>query len=298
VEPGQVARLTPGGTGRPVIGRVLLPDRLKEIAGKRVGGSLSSRLETPGRPEGRTAEDGRRREEEETNRSRFFNFTPQPDGSFRLPDVPPGDYEAMAYCQEELGEGQSRESRMAGMVRRAITVPEILGGKAYSEEPFDIGALTLEPVLAVGQPAPEIRATTLDGKPVRLSDFKGKSVLVVFWSPHQQGGQAESGAVRSLLKYKSFTSGDRLVILGVCIDAALPEAVRTAISQRGWDWRNAVEEVSRDEAGADMDDSLRRRYDLPYRPSVWLLGPDGEIVGRDLRGDAIKAAAARALRAK
>ena len=35
--------------------------------------------------------------------------------------------------------------------------------------------------LAVGRPAPEIDGTDMDGKPLRLSDYKGKVVVLVFW---------------------------------------------------------------------------------------------------------------------
>jgi peroxiredoxin len=299
VEPGQVTRLVLGGTGRPLIGRLAIPDELKAIPERRLFGGLSSRAQTPGRPEIRTVEDGRQREEERRNISRWFGFTPQPDGTFRVEDIPPGDYEIGASCDEQIGEGQVRQSRMVGRVRRMLTVPEIAGGKGHSEEPFDIGTLTLEPFLGVGQAAPEFRVTGLDGKPIRLSDFRGKAVLVLFWGPNQRGGLEESRALRSLLRYKSFTSGERLVILGVSIGASSLEEARAVSSQRGWDWLNAVEDVSpRDGPRVETSDSLRARYNLPYRSSVWLIGPDGKILGRDVPGDAIKAAAATVLRAK
>lgn len=36
-------------------------------------------------------------------------------------------------------------------------------------------------ILAVGQPAPEIAAEDLDGVPFRLSDYRGKAVMLSFW---------------------------------------------------------------------------------------------------------------------
>jgi hypothetical protein len=35
--------------------------------------------------------------------------------------------------------------------------------------------------LAIGKPAPEIVGTTYDGQPLKLSDFKGKVVIIDFW---------------------------------------------------------------------------------------------------------------------
>jgi thiol-disulfide isomerase/thioredoxin len=43
------------------------------------------------------------------------------------------------------------------------------------------GRLDVMVNLAVGRPAPEIDGTDMNGKPLRLSDFKGKVVMLVFW---------------------------------------------------------------------------------------------------------------------
>jgi hypothetical protein len=37
------------------------------------------------------------------------------------------------------------------------------------------------PKLAIGQPAPEIVGHDIDGKPLKLSDYRGKVVLLDFW---------------------------------------------------------------------------------------------------------------------
>jgi len=50
-----------------------------------------------------------------------------------------------------------------------------VGRKAKSEL-FDLR------YLSVGKPAPEIKGTDQDGKPFKLSDYKGKVVLLDFWS--------------------------------------------------------------------------------------------------------------------
>jgi hypothetical protein len=35
--------------------------------------------------------------------------------------------------------------------------------------------------VSAGKPAPEIDAADLDGKPMKLSDFRGKVVMLDFW---------------------------------------------------------------------------------------------------------------------
>jgi len=38
-----------------------------------------------------------------------------------------------------------------------------------------------EEELAIGQPAPDIIGTTVDGEEIRLSDFLGKVTVIDFW---------------------------------------------------------------------------------------------------------------------
>src|SRR6185503_5995879 len=64
-----------------------------------------------------------------------------------------------------------------------FTVPELPAGKTRLEEALDIGtvAVKLKPRTEPGKPAPEFAATTLDGKAIKLSDYKGKYVMVKWW---------------------------------------------------------------------------------------------------------------------
>ena len=61
-------------------------------------------------------------------------------------------------------------------------LPEIPGGQ--SDEPFDVGTIELKVVakLDPGEQSPDFEAKTLDGKPIKLSDYQRKFVLVDFWS--------------------------------------------------------------------------------------------------------------------
>ncbi len=63
-------------------------------------------------------------------------------------------------------------------------------------------------------PAADFQLHTLEGKPVRLSDFRGKVVLMNFWTTWCTACVGEMPALVALQK----KHGDKLVILGVSLD--------------------------------------------------------------------------------
>jgi RNA polymerase sigma factor (sigma-70 family) len=55
--------------------------------------------------------------------------------------------------------------------------------------------------LTIGRPAPEIVGVDLDGRKMRLSAYRGKVVVLTFWSAYQSdGGRPEMNTIRKLLE--------------------------------------------------------------------------------------------------
>jgi len=69
--------------------------------------------------------------------------------------------------------------------------------------------------LIVGQPAPPIRLTRLDGKSIATQDLKGKVVIVTFWATWCGPCREE---LPLLSRYAQQHAGDGLVILGFSLD--------------------------------------------------------------------------------
>ncbi|MGB8954199.1 MAG: redoxin domain-containing protein [Tumebacillaceae bacterium] len=70
-------------------------------------------------------------------------------------------------------------------------------------------------VLQAGQPAPDFTLNTLDGKTVKLSDYKGKVVMVNFWASWCEPCRQEMPDIEKV--YETYKD-QGLVILGVNIN--------------------------------------------------------------------------------
>lgn len=130
----------------------------------------------------------------------------------------------------------------------------------------------------LGSVAPEITATTPDGKQLSLSSFKGKYVLVDFWASWCKPCRQENPNVvkaYNQFKDKNFT------ILGVSLDEDKGKWLE-AIKKDGLAW-NHVSEL------AGWNTAAARDYNVQGIPANFLLDPDGKIIASNLRGDELAA---------
>ncbi|WP_165246772.1 sigma-70 family RNA polymerase sigma factor [Paludisphaera soli] len=139
----------------------------------------------------------------------------------------------------------------------------------------------------VGDVAPPIDATTLDGEPLRLSDFAGKYVLLGFWATWCGPCLAEEPHIRAA--YDAFGKDGRLAIVGLSLDESI-DAPRKFQDEHKVPWTMAF--LNGGTQGPNA------AYGVRAIPSLVLVGPDGKIVARGLRGAGIQAAVAKALSAK
>ncbi len=143
-------------------------------------------------------------------------------------------------------------------------------------------------LLAVGKTAPEIKGEDIDGKPMRLSEFRGKVVVVVFWAtwcgPCMQCIPAEKELVRRL-------QGRPFVLLGVNGDPDRAK-LRERLTKDPLPWRSWWDGLPDGAKGSRIAEA----WNVTGWPTVYVLGPHGVIRYRNLFGQDLDQAVEKLLK--
>ena len=130
-----------------------------------------------------------------------------------------------------------------------------------------------EKIGAVGSEAIGFVQNDTTGKPVSLASFRGKYVLVDFWASWCQPCRMENPnvvAAFNRFKSKNFT------VLGVSLDRSKEPWIK-AIRDDKLSWTHV----------SDLkywNNEVAQKYRVESIPVNYLIGPDGKIVGKNLRG--------------
>jgi peroxiredoxin len=142
------------------------------------------------------------------------------------------------------------------------------------------GAIAAAKATVVGKTAPDFTHPDTDNKPVKLSDFKGKYVLIDFWASWCGPCRAENPKV--LKAYNAFKDKN-FTVLGVSVDQERDkDKWLKAIKDDGMPWTQLI----------DSDRSNKNRagdlYAVKAIPSNFLIDPQGKIIAKNLRGQALE----------
>jgi len=129
---------------------------------------------------------------------------------------------------------------------------------------------------AIGSEAPEINLPDPTGKFVKLSDFRGKYILVDFWAKWCGPCRRENpNLVKAYNKFK----GENFEVIGVSLDRNKEDWMQ-AIAEDGLSWVHVSDLKYFNSVAA-------RDYNINAIPFSLLIDPQGIIVAKNLRGEAL-----------
>jgi RNA polymerase sigma factor (sigma-70 family) len=306
VKAGETTESQVGGLGRPVIGQLAAPQGMATPRGFFRDYEIqleSNRAYFPYPLElirnGQWSDWGHGWRESEEGRAYLRDYTSRTlradeNGSFRLDDVPEGVYQVHARPRQAVEMKRAgKEHTLAPTFYQTLVVPPVAGGQ--SDEPIHLGqcSMWIQKSPEVGDPAPDFKVTTLDGREISLADYRGHFVLLDFGAPSSRQSRHQVSRLGNLAA--QFGKDERLVILSVTVDRDTPET-RTYIVEKHQSWRQAII------GSLSPENMMARSYDIgmgeldPNRlPREYLINPDGKLIAKDLGADKLNAAVANAL---
>ncbi|SDT85877.1 hypothetical protein SAMN05444156_0067 [Verrucomicrobium sp. GAS474] len=201
----------------------------------------------------------------------LFQARLSPDGTFIFRHVPPGTYRLDAAMRDKDGDPAAH-----GAIR-SFTIP------SHGRSPFVTGPLSWHVFtpIKVGTIAPEYNFRTPDGVDHRLSEYRGKWVLVHFYNfMLDEKGPPQVPALRAA--DAAFGKRPDFVLLSLHVASesrdqpSLPEI-------RGDGMKNRIPWT----LGDGEPPKLSGYYPPFGRPNLLLIAPDGTLAARDLAAEAV-----------
>ena len=187
------------------------------------------------------------------------------------------------------GELLQDDEKAAGLLNRIKTefpdtalaqrVDGLLEGIARQAE-----ARKIQKSLSPGNPFPEFSVKDLEGKPLGLAAMKGKVVLIDFWATWCGPCVAE---LPHVLKAYEKHHAQGFEIIGISLDKEKAQ-LTSFLTREKMTWPQHLD-------GEDPKASLAAKYGIESIPSTFLLDREGKVIERDLRGEALETAVAKAV---
>ena len=184
------------------------------------------------------------------------NFTIRREGKFVIYDIPDGRYEMRIVGQKVIGEKT--------YVLQHYGQFDV--GEA-DELDFSDTKLDVLRLLKIGEQAPSIEGTSVEGRRIALANYRGKHTLMAFGLTSNPAFAVTTKSLKQVLESEELKG--KMNLLTVTVDENLKDV--TEFNQKNevtWDSLNL----------GKWDQETLDSYGLKSVPSLWLLDAEGKIV--------------------
>jgi hypothetical protein len=128
--------------------------------------------------------------------------------------------------------------------------------------------------------------TGVDGKPVDFAQFRGKIVLVTFWSPTNKGSADAQVELREI--HRNYRKQGLEVVAVACAKEADRAAVETWVKEKKLPWPQYFD-------GKEYNNEIAQRFNVRSVPTAVLLNKEGRLVETGISSSRFESVVKRAL---
>ena len=132
----------------------------------------------------------------------------------------------------------------------------------------DLDAKDAADLLKPGTAAPEFVLNDMDGNAVKMSQFRGKTVVLIFWASWCPDCRAEVPALKEL---QAKANPAKVAFVSISFD-------RTEEAWKKYVAENDLGGVQLFDAAGKKESKVGNAYKVKWIPSLYVIGPDGKVV--------------------
>jgi beta-lactamase regulating signal transducer with metallopeptidase domain/thiol-disulfide isomerase/thioredoxin/protocatechuate 3,4-dioxygenase beta subunit len=282
VQPAKTALVKLGGAGRPVVGRMKILNPYLAIDWQNSVDFCNAHLILPQPPTNLTtpaqvaAWRNQPAVQQAYEASRSYPIRFAADGSFRMDEVVPGKY----AMQIQIYDPRDPNARAYAKYIAPLQSKEFEAPPSDSRDPLDIGVfeISLKPDLKAGlTDAPEFEATDMAGKKFKLSDYRGKYVLLDFWATWCGPCIGEIPYLKQA--HEKFKDRSDFAMISLSLDKTVNEP-REFLKKNDLPWLQGY-------LGEWSETKVAGQYGVEGIPALFLVSPDGKIIESELEGSSM-----------